>query len=220
MIKIDLHTHSVLSPDGGLTLNDYQKLLADKRLDCIAITDHDAIDFAIEAHNKLGSKIIVGQEITTQQGEIIGLFLNSKVKPHTDLKTAINEIKKQDGIVYIPHPLETVRKGLNSKSLNSILDDIDIIEAFNGRAFFQNKGPEATAWAKINNIVICSSSDAHGKNGIGASNTSISQMPTSRNLVKLLGNARLQTNRPPLHSLFYPKLNRLRGKLSLLKRDL
>lgn len=217
MIKVDFHTHSISSPDGGITPDEYSKVLSSKKLDCIAITDHDSIDLALHMHQKLGDKIIVGQEVTTSQGEIIGLFIKELISPKTDIKIAITEIKAQGGLVYIPHPFETVRKGITKETLNSIRNEVDIVEAHNGRAFFQNKGPEAVVWARLNNKVIASSSDAHGYKGIGSSYTEIKEMPNPKNLKNLLKLARLQTTRPPFVSLFYPKYHRLRGKLSVLK---
>lgn len=219
MIKVDFHTHSVSSPDGGISAEEYTQMLNTKKLDCIAITDHDCIDFAIAMNQKLGNKIIVGQEVTTNQGEIIGLFLTKLVTPKTDIKTAVAEIKNQGGLVYIPHPFETVRKGITKETLNSIKADVDIVEAHNGRAFFQNKGPEATVWARLNNVAIASSSDAHGIKGLASSFTNIKEIPNSTNLLKLLELGRLQTTRPPFVSLFYPKYNRLRGKLSKYKSN-
>lgn len=213
MIKIDLHTHSALSPDGSLKEADYAQLLESKVLDCIAITDHDQIDFALEMHRKYKDKIIVGQEVTTKQGEIIGLFLTARITPYTDILVAVKQIKEQGGLVYIPHPFETVRSGITKQALESIKANIDIIEAHNGRAIFQNKGPEAATWARLNNKPIASSSDAHGPTGIGSCHTSIKEMPTKDNLVEQLTMARLETKRPPLTSLLYPKLNRLRVKL-------
>lgn len=217
MIKIDLHTHSSLSPDGSLKEGDYRQLLENNTLDCIAITDHDQIDFALKMKAKYKEQIIVGQEVTTKQGEIIGLFLTELIKPNQDIKLAISHIKNQSGLVYIPHPFETVRSGITKQTLDSIHKDVDIIEAHNGRAVFQNKGPEATTWARLNNKVIASSSDAHGPTGIGHSYTLTETIPTSKNLLEQLRSARLETNRPPLLSLLYPKLNRLRGKLGLNK---
>ncbi len=80
MIKTDLHTHSAASPDGSITVNQYKETLAKQTLDCIAITDHNRIDFALSLQQVLGpEKIIVGEEISTKQGDIIGLFLTKLV---------------------------------------------------------------------------------------------------------------------------------------------
>ena len=61
MIKIDLHTHSTASKDGGITKEQYHEALKHKLLDVVAITDHGRIDFALELQQDLGNKIIVGK---------------------------------------------------------------------------------------------------------------------------------------------------------------
>ena len=58
------------------------------------------------------------------------------------------------------------------------MDQIDIIEIYNGRAVFQNKGPEATTFARLNNIPCAASSDAHGEKGMASVYSQISHKPT------------------------------------------
>ena len=213
MIKIDLHTHSVGSPDGGITLEEYSRLLDDKVLDMIAVTDHDSIDQALAIQNKLGPRIIIGEEITSLEGEIIGLFLNQKSEPGLRAIKTVQAIKSQGGLVYIPHPFETVRKGVTQASIDSISDEIDIVEVCNGRAVFQNKGPQALTWARLHNKIGAASSDAHGLKGIGTTYSSVETVPTKESFLEVLKTARLTTKRPPLLSLFYPKYNRFRAKI-------
>ncbi len=209
MIKIDLHTHSQASNDGGIRFDEYVDVLKDGKLDCIAITDHNSISFAQQMRQTLGEQIIIGEEITTTNGEIIGLFLKRPVIPgQTPLETA-KAIKDQGGLVYIPHPFETVRAGLTEEALNTIVDLIDTVEIHNGRAMFQNRGPKAATWAKLNHKTTVASSDAHGLKGLGTTYTQISAVPSEKTLVKLLKKGRFTTNRPPLRTLLYPKINRL-----------
>ena len=209
---LDLHTHSIGSTDGGLTLDDYQSALSGG-LHYIAITDHDTIKTAQDFKAKLGASIIVGQEITTLEGEIIGLFLSKRVQPGRSAQQTVADIKSQGGLVYIPHPFETVRKGLTKDVLDSISENVDVIETFNGRAFFQNRGPDALTWARLHRKASCSSSDAHGRQGLGKVFTTVSEEPQADTLVSLLQTARLTTARPGLRALLYPKLNRFRGKI-------
>jgi len=211
--KVDLHTHSYGSSDGGLKLSDYQALLTTNKLDYIAITDHDRIDIAQEINASLGHKIIVGQEITTREGEIIGLFLSSAIAPKLSARETALAIKDQGALVYIPHPFETVRKGITRSTLDGIADLVDIVEVHNGRAVFQNKGPEATVWARLHNKVGAASSDAHGIRGVGTSYTTITDVPSARSLAKLLEKGHLDVKHPPILSLLYPKYHRLRDKL-------
>ncbi len=217
-IRIDLHTHSTASPDGGVTEADYTKLIQGNLIDFIAVTDHDRIDMAQHLQTKLGDAIIVGQEITTSEGEIVGLYLASLVKPHQSALQTVKAIKNQGGLVYIPHPFETVRKGITKQTLDSIASYVDIVEVHNGRAFFQNRGPLATTWARIHSKAMAASSDAHGVKGMASTYTEIGAKPTQENLIKLLATSRRRTTRPPLSSLLYPKYHRLRAKLKGTKK--
>jgi len=211
MIKIDLHTHSIVSPDGGITAEQYRQALDIKKLDVIAITDHNRIDFALKMHTELGpEKIIVGEEINTNQGEIIGLFLNELVEPNQEINVTIEKIKSQGGLVYIPHPFETVRSGITRETLDQIKDDVDMIEGANGRAYFQNFGPDAHTWARLNNVASFASSDAHRAKALGKTYTELSELPTPSNLCELTKTARKFYNRPSLADILAPKLNRLK----------
>ncbi len=213
MYKVDFHTHSWASPDGGLTYDDYTKLIEDNTLDFIAITDHNTIKAALTMHESLGDHIIVGEEIMTQQGEIIGLFLSSEIPAGRGLLDTILMIKDQGGLVYIPHPFESVRKGLSRAVLDTLADKIDIVEIHNGRAFFQNRGPQATTWARLHHKVMAASSDAHGKKGVGTTYTVLEDKPHRLTLVNSLAKAHYVTSHPPLRSLLYPKINRLRKRI-------
>lgn len=208
MLKVDLHSHSNASPDGGITPEQYAAILSDGTLDYIAVTDHNSIDMALRLHKMLGDKIIIGEEIMSREGEIIGLFLRERVEPGQSASDTIQAIRAQKGLVYIPHPLETFRKGLSEKILNENLKFIDVIEAYNGRAITQNRGPQATVWARLNHKATAAASDAHGAKGVGTAYTVLSDKPTRQNLVKLLTTGRMTMHRPPLHTLLYPKINR------------
>lgn len=215
MLRVDLHTHSTASPDGGISTEQYTRVLEDGLLDYIAVTDHGTIEQAKKLHQQFGDKIIVGQEIATTQGEIIGLFLKEPVRSGLTPIKAIEAIRKQHGLVYVPHPFETVRSGLNAETIEALADEIDIIETYNGRAVFQNKGPQATVWARTHQKPMAAASDAHGYRGLGSAYTSIKDKPTSRNLLQQLSVGHLMMHRPPLHTLLYPKLNRLKRRLKI-----
>jgi len=213
MLKIDFHTHSVASPDGGITAKQYRQLLDDGTLDYIAVTDHNRIDFAQELHQELGNKIIIGEEIMTAEGELIGLFLDYLVEPDMTAYDTVQAIHAQGGLVYVPHPFETVRQGIQLEALDGVAKYVDIVEGHNGRAVFQNKSPRALAWAKTHQKPVAAASDAHGARGVGYTYTIVEKAPTHDTIVTSLTRARRIHNRPPLSTLAYPKLNRLRNRL-------
>lgn len=215
-IKIDLHTHSVASPDGALTLDDYRNMLQTGRLNYIAITDHNTIDYALRIQaglGRLGERIIIGEEVKTTGGEIIGLYLQEAVPKAMDPEETVRAIRRQGGLVCIPHPFETVRSGMSLEVLDSIADSVDIVEVHNGRAIFQNFSKKAYAWAAKYNCRGVASSDSHGPSGWGRTYTRIAAEPTRETLVQLLHDCQYVTGFPGVHGVLYPKLNRFR-KLS------
>jgi predicted metal-dependent phosphoesterase TrpH len=208
--KVDLHTHSIASPDGSLRLADYRYMIEKRRLDAIAVTDHNTIDLALKLHAELGEVIIVGEEITTTQGEVIGLYLQAAIPPMLTFAETIRCIREQGGLVYVPHPFETVRKGVSREVLEANREQIDIIETYNGRAVFQNRSKAVSLWAERQHVLGAASSDAHGRAGWGRTYTLLSGMPTVSSLVPLLAQARYEVGFPGVHGIAYPKLNRLR----------
>lgn len=213
MLKIDLHTHSDLSPDGGIKPADYLQIIENEQLNYIAVTDHNTIEGALALARTLGDHIIVGEEIMTREGEIIGLFLDQPIEPGQSAQETMVAIKKQRGLVYIPHPFETVRHGISEATLSGLADYVDIVEVHNGRAFLQNRGPKAATWAKLHNKAMAASSDAHGRKGLGTTYTAVDKPVNAENLVQQLGKARYTAGRPPIHTLLYPKIHRMRKKM-------
>lgn len=194
-------------------MRQYRAVLESGRLDCIAITDHNRIDFATQAKTQLGERIIVGEEIMTNAGEIVGLYLHEQIEPGLSPEDTVAAIRAQDGLVYIPHPFETVRKGLHPAALERIQADVDIIEVCNGRAFLQNRGEQALVWAKLNQIAPAASSDAHGVRGLGRTYTSLRSAPVRETLLDQLLGSTLHTGRPGIRSLLYPKYHKIRKSL-------
>lgn len=210
--RIDLHTHSYGSPDGSLKARDYQTLLS--RLDYIAITDHGTVKAAQHIKTELGEqgkRIIVGEEIKTTDGEIIGLYLKKTIPQGLSPQATVAAIRTQGGLVYVPHPFETVRSGISEASLEKIIADVDIIEVWNGRAVFQNRAELAVKWSTRHNLAAAASSDAHGVYGWGRTYSIIHTIPTHATLVALLKQASYSKKTVGL-GILYPNINRIRKK--------
>jgi predicted metal-dependent phosphoesterase TrpH len=211
MVKVDLHTHSLASPDGSLSAADYKRMLHSGRLDVIAVTDHNRIDFAQELQAALGNTIIIGEEIAAAEGEIIGLYLQTVVPPGLTAKETARQVHEQGGLVYIPHPFETARKGLPLATLNAIAEYVDIIEICNGRTM-QDRGALAQKWSADHNVPGSASSDAHGSIGWGNTYSELHQKLSRETLVDLLRAARYGMRSTGAVGRLYPKLNRLRKR--------
>lgn len=212
MFTVDLHTHSVASNDGGITEKEYEKIIAEKKLDFVAITDHNRIDFAQKMQGKLGSCIIVGEEIMTESGEIIGLFLKETIAPHMSILDTIGRVRAQNGLVYVPHPFDTFRHSIGKVQLLEYMDEIDIIEGFNARIIFRWQNVAAARFANAQHIAVGVGSDAHTLSGIGAY-ALIAQKPTAKNIEELLKGATYNPKYQPFAAYFAPMKNKIKNNV-------
>lgn len=210
--KIDLHTHSIISQDGGISRDQYADLLEKGILDVIAITDHNETNLAIEMAKKFGEKIIVGEEISTKEGEMIGLFLKKTIQGNMTATGTAKQIHEQGGIVYIPHPFEIFRQGLKIDDLQAIMQDIDIVEVFNARGKWRGKSNQTLEFAKKYNKTMAAASDSHCRMGMGGSYSIISEIPTNKSLINLLEKGELCKKFAPAFSYLCPAINKIKHK--------
>ncbi|MBA3724159.1 MAG: hypothetical protein H0W89_04715 [Candidatus Levybacteria bacterium] len=213
--RVDLHSHSIISHDGGISAEEYERILSTEKIDCIAITDHNETSFARIMQKKHGDKIIIGEEITTTEGEIIGLYLTETIPAGLTAIETVKRIRQQDGLVYIPHPFEVFRKGLQQSSLDTITRDIDIVEVFNGRGQIRGKPKEALAFAREHTFSTAASGDAHTVRGIGYAYSLVNDFPSHETLIQLLEQPVLSRVHAPLYTLLYPTINRIKNKILL-----
>jgi glycosyltransferase involved in cell wall biosynthesis len=170
LIDVDLHMHTDHSFDCATPV---EVLLAEARargLGAIAITDHNEISGAHEAREKAeGVKVIMAEEIkTAEQGEVIGLFIEEKIPKGLTLGETITEIKRQGGLVYVPHPFDRLHSVPDYEHLLPVLEDIDAIEVFNPRVAISEFNDEAVRFAAKYRIPAGAGSDAHVPQGLGS----------------------------------------------------
>jgi predicted metal-dependent phosphoesterase TrpH len=160
--KVDLHVHTCYSPDSLTTLPRLIKGCRRVGLDMIAITDHNTIEGALAAREMAPELIIVGQEIDTTQGELIGYFLEEQVPEGLSPQEAIVRLKDQGAIVGVSHPFESVRSSALARgALLDIIDQIDALEVFNARCLRQRDNRKAEEWAERYGKLRTAGSDAH-----------------------------------------------------------
>jgi len=176
-LKFDLHTHTNQSPKCGFMKPEILvKKAISRGLDGIAVTDHQTIKGAVQAKKFETDdfKVIIGCELMTLQGEIIGLFLENEIIS-TDAFEAIEEIHDQGGLVIVPHPFDELRSS-RFKQIEEIIDLIDGIEVFNSRCIKSKSNEIARDYASNldkGNIFMVAGSDAHFSNEVGNAYTEI-----------------------------------------------
>ena len=132
-MKVDLHLHSSASFDCGVPPLEVARACRQAGLSPIFLTDHEGIDGA-RALLEAGEPVVIGQEILTTEGELIGLFLKEAVPSRLSPERTVEAIKGQGGLVYLEHPYDASRRNLREEAIERIAGQIDIVEVFNGRS--------------------------------------------------------------------------------------
>lgn len=161
-LRIDCHVHTAYSSDSGLSLVRLIEACKRKGINGVCITDHNTIAGAQRLTEIASFTVIVGEEISTTAGEIIGYFLIKEIPPGLSPAKAVAAIKEQGGLVAVPHPFDRMRRSaLKKEALLDILDTIDIIEVFNSRNLFEADNLEALQFARMHGKVNSVGSDCH-----------------------------------------------------------
>ncbi|WP_026910691.1 PHP domain-containing protein [Patulibacter minatonensis] len=172
LIDVDLHMHTDHSGDCATPVEVLLDAARKQGLGAIAVTDHNEVSGAHEAALKAteyGVKIIIGEEVmTADQGEVIGLFISEKIPKGVTLQEAIVEIRRQGGLVYVPHPFDRMHSVPDYEHLLEVVEDVDAIEIFNPRVAISSFNEEAARFAAKYRMVAGAGSDSHVAQGLGS----------------------------------------------------
>jgi predicted metal-dependent phosphoesterase TrpH/glycosyltransferase involved in cell wall biosynthesis len=172
-IHCDLHMHTDHSPDCATPAELLLETAKEQGLGAIAITDHNEISGALEAQEIAarigGIKVILAEEVkTAHEGEVIGLFLSERIERGMSMAETIAEIRRQGGLVYVPHPFDRLHSVPDYENLLEVVDEIDILEVFNPRVTLSAFNEEAVRFARKYAIVPGAGSDSHVAQGLGS----------------------------------------------------
>ena len=172
-IDCDLHMHTDHSNDCATPVEVLLETAKDRGMGAIAVTDHNEISGALAAREAAerdgGIKVIVGEEVkTAEQGEVIGLFLEEKIERGMTMAETVAEIRRQGGLVYVPHPFDRLHSVPDYEHLLDMVEEIDILEVFNPRVAFSAFNEEAERFAAKYRIVPGAGSDGHVAQALGS----------------------------------------------------
>jgi predicted metal-dependent phosphoesterase TrpH len=173
LIDVDLHMHTDHSPDCATPVEVLLATAREQGLGAIAVTDHNEVSGALEARAQAAAdgpvKVIVGEEVkTAREGEVIGLFIEERIPRGLTLAETIAEIKRQGGVVYVPHPFDRMHAVPDYEHLLGVLEEVDAIEVFNPRVAIGAFNEEAARFAAKYRIPAGAGSDSHVAQGLGS----------------------------------------------------
>jgi len=212
-IIADLHIHTCYSHDCSTTPEELLAACDELGLEAIAVTDHNTIEGANEVARLAPGHIhvIIGEEVKTSEGEIIGLYLQDEIPAGLSAEETIERIKEQGGLVYVPHPFDPLHLTPSYSFLASHASDIDIVEVYNPRITFTGFNEKARRLARKYGIPGGAGSDCHVIEGLGTALLSLARFSSPTELMTSLRAADIiRSPKSPLylHSLKFLKQGR------------
>jgi predicted metal-dependent phosphoesterase TrpH len=123
--KADLHIHTRVS-DGFASLEQLLEHAEHQTdLDIVAVTDHEDASGGlcareIAARRGYRVRVIAGAEITSLQGHILGLFLDSTPKSFRSIERTLEEIHSQGGLAIAPHPMSWLTRSVSERTIRRL----------------------------------------------------------------------------------------------------
>jgi predicted metal-dependent phosphoesterase TrpH len=192
LLKADLHTHTYFSPDALTSPEKYVQACLKRGINCVAVTDHNSILGALAVQMLASFAVIIGEEVESSEGEIIGLFLQEEVPRGLSPEETVRRIKEQGGLVCIPHPFDRVRsERLTEAALMRVLPQVDIIEALNARTTVGGDNEHAARFAQEHGLAMSAGSDAHSARELGRACVEMPDFEGPREFLEALKQGRI-----------------------------
>jgi len=215
LIKADLHIHTEYSVDCTTSLEQIITRCLEVGINCLGIADHNTIAGALKMKEIAPFHIIVGEEILTLDGEVIGFFLNQEIPSKLSMKETVTRIKSQDGLVCIPHPYDRLRLSVfRDQVFDDIMPDVDIIEAFNARSLSSGNSTRAWELARKYGKPTSAGSDAHTLPEIGNAYVEMPDFNGRDEFLVSLAKGKISGNKSNPTAHFISTWNRLKKRWS------
>lgn len=167
----DFHCHTRFSRDSILREETFIRKAIARGLTHVCVTNHNNVEGAIAVRDKaieLGVQdqltVILGEEVSTADGEVVGIFLTKTIPRGLSANETADEIHRQGGLVSIPHPFDPFRAShIRPGPLRKLAEmgKIDMVEVFNSRITIPAHNREAAEFAAQYGIPGIACSDSH-----------------------------------------------------------
>lgn len=189
-MKADFHVHTCFSADGLPSPKEVVDFAISKGLGCVAICDHKTIKGALEAAAYASSKpilVIVGIEIKSKEGEILGFNVKKEIRDGFSARETIEKIIGQGGMAAIAHPFDYFSWFSKIENFIDFFKQKNVaIEAFNASLLFNFSNFQAQQFAEKFNLPFVAGSDAHSLDFIGKAYLEIEEKKSVKEILELI----------------------------------
>ncbi|MGD8621371.1 MAG: PHP-associated domain-containing protein [Anaerolineales bacterium] len=166
--NVELHCHTYHSSDSLMLPEQILKVCNRRGVDRIAITDHNSIAGAMETSRLAPERVIIGEEILTTEGEILGYFMTDEIPEGLPPMEVVERLKDQGAVISISHPFDPTRGcSWNLDTLEDLLPRLDMLEVLNARTWTDRPNLEAAELADRAGLPGAAGSDAHAPLEVG-----------------------------------------------------
>jgi predicted metal-dependent phosphoesterase TrpH len=210
-LKTVIHIHTNWSYDCNSSPADVLDAARAQGVDCVAITDHDQIGGALEARDLAERdgrrnrdarggrercvRVIVGEEITSAGGHIIGLFLRERIPPGLSVEDTARAIKDQGGLVLAPHPFAMLCDNSLHERLELLRPWVDAVEIFNAQNILPWEDARAARYVRRAGLTAYVGADTHLRGCLAAAYQVMPAFRNARDFAGALRQAEFYTSR-------------------------
>jgi predicted metal-dependent phosphoesterase TrpH len=193
---------------------DIVSLSEGRGLGALATTDDNTIEGAIAVRERASIPVIVGQEISTAEGELVGLFLQEQAPRGLSAMETTRLIKRQGGLVGVPHPLDRFRsESLDAPAVENLTCELDVAEALNGRVTVAADNLRSERFASGEGLMRSAGSDAHSQFELGRGYVEMEPFQGRDGFLRGLGDGEISGAVSPFWVHFFSILAKVRSKL-------
>lgn len=194
-IRVAIHLHTDFSWDSNLAPRRLARLAREQGFDCIAVTDHDDIAGALAARDAGELRVIVGIEVSSRDGHIIGLFVEQPIPPGLSGAETIARIRGQGGLALAPHPFGVLCEGSLMGSVERLLPQFDALEIHNAQNPFWWEDRRAARLAQQHGVRAYVGSDCHLAGAVAPAYQRMPDFSTPQEFLRSLEQAELVRGR-------------------------
>jgi predicted metal-dependent phosphoesterase TrpH len=194
-LKVEFHCHTVYSRDCLNRLSDLLQRVSKKGIDRIIITDHNTIRGALEAQALDPQRVIVGEEILTDKGELLAAYVKEEIPRGLPALEAIARLRQQGAFISVSHPFDLQRHGWQLNDLEQIAPLVDAIEVFNARCVDDATNTKAMRFAELHGLSGTAGSDAHSLVEVGNATLHLPPFSNADELRQVIGQGKLDAVR-------------------------
>jgi len=218
----DMHVHSCHSTDASIPIEAIVRCWNLSKVIPL-VCDHNSIAGSVKVYQEIRGTDpdvpeILAEEILTSEGEIIGMFLQEEIPAFLTAEETLDRIREQGAISIVPHPFCSFRSSvMRPDVLDRVIDRIDIVEGFNGRAADERDNTYARRYAVLHKKPISAGSDAHTPEELGRTYTEMEPFDSPQGLLRSIRTAEIHYQKWPILSRFgrlipeIPEKGRKRG---------